>query len=100
MPLTTQGYYKEETDEFVVLAGSELRSGECDSLEPQTIEKRKAFIEANCTQSKGKIILKADYTFPSPSAAAKMVVGGSSNGWTRWKDADGKTLSEVYRKQQ
>lgn len=95
-----QGYYKEETDEFVVLAGSELRSGECDSLEPQTIEKRKAFIETNCTQSKGKIILKADYTFPSPSAAAKMVVGGSSNGWTRWKDVDGKTLSEVYRKQQ
>ena len=93
-----QGYYKEETDEFVVLAGSELRSGECDSLEPQTIEKRKAFIEANCTQSKGKIILKADYTFPSPSAAAKMVIGGSSNGWTRWKDAEGKTLSEVYRK--
>ena len=95
-----KGYYKAETDEFVVLAGSELRSGECDSLEPQTIEKRKAFIEANCTQSKGKIILKADYTFPSPSAAAKMVVGGSSNGWTRWKDAGGKTLSEVYRKQQ
>lgn len=95
-----QGYYKEETDEFVVLAGSELRSGECDSLKPQSIEKRKAFIEANCTQSKGKIILKADYTFPSPSAAAKMVVGGSSNGWTRWKDADDKKLSEVYRKVQ
>ena len=54
--------------------------------------------KANCTQSKGKIILKSDYTFPSPSAAAAMVVGGSSNGWTRWKDAEGKTLSEVYRK--
>ena len=95
-----QGYYKEETDEFVVLAGSELRSGECDSLKPQSIEKRNAFVKANCTQAKGKIILKADYTFASPSAAAAMVVGGSSNGWTRWKDAEGKTLSEVYRKQQ
>lgn len=95
-----KGYYREETDEFVVLAGSELRSGECDSLKPQSIEKRNAFIKANCTQAKGKIILKADYTFASPSAAAAMVVGGSSNGWTRWKDAEGKTLSEVYRKQQ
>ena len=95
-----QGYYKEETDEFVVLAGSELRSGECDSLKPQSIEKRNAFVKANCTQAKGKIILKADYTFASPSAAAAMVVGGSSNGWTRWKDVEGKTLSEVYRKQQ
>lgn len=93
-----QGYFVEETEEFVVLAGSELRSGECDSLKPKSIDKRKAFIEANCSQAKGKIVLKTDYTFPSPSAAAAMVVGGSSNGWTRWKDADGKTLSEVYRK--
>lgn len=92
-----QGYFVEETEEFVVLAGSELRSGECDSLKPKSIDKRKAFIEANCSQAKGKITLKADYTFPSPSAAAAMVVGGSSNGWTRWKDANGKTLSEVYR---
>ncbi len=92
-----QGYFVEETEEFVVLAGSELRSGECDSLKPKSIDKRKAFIEANCSQAKGKIVLKTDYTFPSPSAAAAMVVGGSSNGWTRWKDADGKTLSEVYR---
>lgn len=93
-----QGYFVEETEEFVVLAGSELRSGECDSLKPKSIDKRKAFIEANCSQAKGKIVLKTDYTFPSPSAAAAMVVGGSSNGWTRWKDADGKTLDEVYRK--
>lgn len=93
-----QGYFVEETEEFVVLAGSELRSGECDSLKPKSIDKRKAFIEANCSQAKGKIILNSDYTFPSPSAAAAMVVGGSSNGWTRWKDADVKTLSEVYRK--
>lgn len=93
-----KGYFVEETEEFVVLSGSELRSGECDSLKPQSIEKRNAFIEANCTQSKGKIILNADFKFPSPSAAAAMVVGGSSNGWTRWKDANGKTLSEVYRK--
>jgi GIY-YIG catalytic domain. len=92
-----QGYFVEKTEEFVVLAGSELRSGECDSLKPQSIEKRKAFIEANCAQSKGKIFLKTDYTFPSPSAAAKMVAGGSSNGWTRWKDANGKKLEDVYR---
>ena len=93
-----KGYFMEETEEFVVLAGSELRSGECDSLSPQSVEKRQAFIESNCTQTDGKIILNADYTFPSPSAAAAMVVGGSSNGWTRWKDADNKTLDEVYRK--
>ncbi len=92
-----QGFFIEKTEEFVVLAGSEFRSGKCDSLKPQFIDKRKAFIEANCMQSKGKIILKSDYTFPSPSAAALMIVGGSSNGWTRWKDENGRTLSDVYR---
>ena len=92
-----RGYYVEESEEFVVLAGSELRSGECDSLSPQSVEKRQGFIEKYCSQTDGKIILNADYTFPSPSAAAAMVVGGSSNGWIRWKDENGKTLSEVYR---
>lgn len=69
----------------------------CDSLSQQSVEKRQAFVENYCSQTDEKIILNADYTFPSPSAAAAMVVGGSSNGWTRWKDADGKTLDEVYR---
>ena len=90
--------YLRENEEFVVLAGSELRSGFCDALTPHSQQKRQKFIDTYCTQVKGKIILKADYTFSSPSAAAAMVVGGSSNGWTRWKDANGKTLSEVYRK--
>ena len=92
-----RGYLVRESGEFVVLAGSELRSGECDSLSQQSVEKRQAFVENYCSQTDEKIILNADYTFPSPSAAAAMVVGGSSNGWTRWKDANGKTLSEVYR---
>ena len=32
-----------------------------------------------------------------PSVAAAMFVGGNANGWNEWKDADGKTLDEVYR---
>lgn len=91
-----KGYMRED-GKFVVLAGSELRSGECDSLKPESVAKRQDFVENYCAQANGKIILKANYTFPSPSAAAAMVVGGSSNGWTRWKDAEGRTLDEVYR---
>lgn len=92
-----KGYLLED-GKFVVMAGSELRSGECDSLKPQSVQLRNTFISDFCTKSKDHIILNEDYTFPSPSAAAAMVVGGSSNGWTRWKDAVGKTLDEVYRK--
>ena len=92
-----KGFLKDKDETFVVLAGSVLRGGECDSLKPQFQEKRQAFIEAFCKQEKGQIILEKDFTFPSPSAAAVMMVGGNSNGWTRWKDAEGKTLDEVYR---
>ena len=95
-----KGFLKDKDETFVVLAGSVLRGGECDSLKPQFQEKRQAFIEAFCKQEKGQIILQKDFTFPSPSAAAVMMVGGSSNGWTRWKDAEGKTLDEVYREDQ
>lgn len=93
-----QGYYVKESGEFVVLAGSELRSGECANLKPEGISKRHAFVENYCTQTDDKTVLNADYTFSSPSAAALMVIGGSANGWTEWKDANGKTLDEVYRK--
>lgn len=38
-----------------------------------------------------------DVVFPSPSAAAVFVLGGSQNGWTEWVDDNGNTLSDIYR---
>lgn len=32
------------------------------------------------------------------STAAALVLGRSANGWTEWKDAEGRTLDEVRRK--
>jgi hypothetical protein len=39
-----------------------------------------------------------DVVFNSPSAAAATVKGAPINGWTAWKDAQGKTLDENVRK--
>lgn len=39
-----------------------------------------------------------DYEITSPSTAAAVVLGRSQNGWTAWKDAEGRTLDEVKRK--
>lgn len=36
-----------------------------------------------------------DYVFSSPSVAATFVLGMSSNGRTKWKDAQGRTLREL-----
>ena len=39
-----------------------------------------------------------DYVFNSPSAASNIILGNSTNGWQMWKDKDGKTLEDVYKK--
>lgn len=41
--------------------------------------------------------LQDDVSTNSPSAAAWIVLGHSNNGWTKWKDKDGKSI-DFYRK--
>ena len=44
--------------------------------------------------------LAEDLEFPTPSAAALFVLGGSQNGWTEWVSDDGETLNQVYRSEE
>ena len=43
----------------------------------------------------GALRFTQDYVFSSPSAASDIVLGGSTNGRTSWKDAKGRTLKEI-----
>lgn len=43
-------------------------------------------------------ILNKTISFKTPSGASDFVLGGSTNGWMEWKDKNGKTLDELYRK--
>lgn len=45
-----------------------------------------------------KMIFISDHIFSSPSSAAATVLGRRANGWTAWKDKNGKTLDELKRK--
>ena len=87
-----------DSGEFVILAGSQLRSEIQPSLQPSLIHKRAQFISEKCDMNNGLPTLRADYVSSSPSIAGALVLGRNTNGWTKWKDADGKTLDEVYRK--
>ncbi len=92
------GYLIEESKEFVILAGSELRSGIRPSLQPSLVGKRAQFIAEQCDTIGGRSILRANYAASSPSIAGALILGRNTNGWTKWKDAEGKTLDQIYRK--
>lgn len=48
-------------------------------------------------ETSGLGMLQKKLAFGSPSGAADFVLGGSNNGWTEWKDSEGKTLDMLYR---
>lgn len=83
---------------FEVLEDSEIdMSRKCYS---PTIEKQRqtALENGNIVKKGEKYILTMSMSFTSPSSASMFVIGGSTNGWIEWKDKDGKTLDEIYRK--
>jgi hypothetical protein len=91
--IEAQGY--EDAGGFVVLAGSLVARDSVPSAQNYLVSIREAL------QARGVIALNGDglrlaqdYTFDSPSAAAGVLLGRSSNGREVWKDADGRTLKE------
>lgn len=85
-------------DGFLVHKGSAMRADARSSAKPAFIKQREQFIEQFCHIVNGVPITLCDYKFSSPSTAAAMFLGGNANGWTEWKNNEGKTLSKVYRK--
>ncbi len=87
------GRYDKDSGRFTVLAGSTIALDRAVIKNRTAVEARaKLFGDATCRAE-----LTDDVTFPSPSAAAVFVLGGSQNGWTEWVNDDGQTLDEVYR---
>ena len=85
-------------EHFEVLEGSEIdMNRKCHS---STFEKQRqtALNNGDIVKIDDKYKLTVSVSFSSPSSAAMFVLGGSTNGWTEWKDKDGKTLDEIYRK--
>ena len=87
---------------FEVLPGSEVDlakpTGASRGPNAKVEEVRQALLTTGgLVQEGGRYVLKVPQTFKNPSAAVVFVLGGNQNGWTEWVDAQGATLSEVYR---
>jgi hypothetical protein len=83
---------------FVVFHGSTAVLEQRRSAEryPYVIARRKQLIaDGTLVRKDGLLVFAKDVEFPSPSAAAVAVHGGSANGLMVWKTKDGKTLKQL-----
>lgn len=83
------------TEGLVVLKGSEVAGTYVPST-PDSVTRARQMLtdEGVLSEQDGTIVFVKDYLFPSPSAAAGVVLGRSANGWIEWKDHTGKTLKQ------
>lgn len=91
------GQYTEEG--MVVLAGSKARKDIATSMaNTPLVPKRQSLVDDGALKLEGDFYkFQRDVLFKSPSGAAAMVRGASSNGWVEWVSKDGKTLDELKR---
>ena len=81
---------------FIVLEGSEITTQVVKSFQPSLVKMRHRLIEEGILDnSNNKLVFNKDYEFSSPSTAASIVLGRSSNGLIEWKLKEGKTLKDV-----
>ena len=85
-------------DKFQVLEGSEINLEKPVHLEKYNRQRKELYEKGDIVKQGDKYFLTVTLEFNTPSGASDFVLGGSTNGWSEWKNKDGKTLDEVYRK--
>ena len=94
--ITAFGIY--DSEKFDVLEGSQINIDKPAHLQKYNRQREELISQQSIVNIDGKYILKVTLDFKTPSGASDFVLGGSTNGWVEWKNKDGKTLDELYRK--
>lgn len=94
---SAMGEYAE--DGLTVFKDSRAQPNETFTISPGVHQMRDALLTNGILKAENGILLFVeDYTFNSPSTAAAVVLGRSANGWIEWKDKNGLTLTDKFRK--
>lgn len=81
---------------FVVRAGATAVRTEVPSIHDYLTNLRQILVQKSVLEDSGEVFrLAQDYTFRSPSTAAGVLLGRSSNGRLEWKNTKGLTLKEI-----
>lgn len=85
-------------DGFVVFKDSEVKATTVPSCHDYLINMRNELIQSGILILDGEAYrFTEDYVFSSPSTAGGVILGRSTNGWTKWRTVNGKTLDEMKR---
>ena len=85
-------------DKFQVLEGSQINLAKSATLEKYNKQRAALQASGDIAMQNGSNILKITLEFNTPSGASDFILGGSTNGWVEWKNTNGKTLDEIFRK--
>lgn len=85
-------------DGFVVFKDSKVKATTVPSCHDYLINLRNELIQSGILVQDGETYrFTEDYIFSSPSTAGGVILGRSTNGWTKWRNVNGKTLDEMKR---
>lgn len=85
-------------DGFVVRAGATARKEIVASALNSVTPMRAKLVESGViVEDNGQYRFTQDYLFNTPSGAAAVVLGRTSNGWVEWRNAEGTTLHDAKR---
>ena len=93
--VVAKGVYSGES--FDVLPGSEIDINRAVNIESYNAKRQECLRDGTITETDGQYYLNKIISFRTPSGASDFVLGGSTNGWVEWKDANGKTLDSIFR---
>ncbi|EGB16355.1 hypothetical protein DND132_3152 [Pseudodesulfovibrio mercurii] len=92
--IKAKGY--ETSRGFVVLKGSEAVTEEVPSIHQYLTNLRTDLVKKGVLEGRnGHYVFTEDYIFSSPSTAAGVILGRSSNGRTCWKSPNGMNLKAI-----
>jgi len=85
---------------FVVFKGSEAMKEFVPSCPPWVAKFQAKMLEEGVLHEQGEHwVYQKDYLFPTPSCASVVTLGRSSNGWSIWKNKEGRTLKDLEDRQ-
>lgn len=93
----TSGTYS--SDGLTVFAGTVLVDRSSGPRRYENVEALRAALEAEgvLAHEGEALVFVQDHVFSSPSGAAALILGRTSNGWAEWRDAHNRSLDQIER---